>query len=467
MPDIGRRRLLGAGLAAVAGGLAGCTAPGSDAGTETGATTTAAGNAADSRRTADATGSADDETTSETARGPVPSLGVEPVADGFTSPVAFETPAGLDWGVVVDQPGVVYRVAADGSTSPYLDLRDRIVDVGGYSERGLLGLAFHPAFADDGRLYVRYSAPRRSGTPAGYSHTFVLAELTVDPAARRVETVRERTVLEIPQPQSNHNAGAVAFGPDGYLYVGVGDGGGANDRGTGHVADWYDRVPGGNGQDVRENLLGSILRIDVDAGDGDRGYGVPGDNPLVGEPGLDEQYAWGFRNPWRFSFDGSDLYAADVGQNRYEEVDLVVRGGNYGWNVREGTRCFGVDGDCPDRTPDGDPLREPVVEYAHDGPGASGVAVIGGYRYRGEAIPGLRGRYVFADWRSRGRLFVATPGETRPWPVEVVPVESGGDGLGRYVLAFGRDDADELYVLSSANSGVDGDSGALHRLVVG
>jgi glucose/arabinose dehydrogenase len=474
MEDIGRRRLLRTGAAAFALGTAGCSA--SPAGSEdepptgTGSTGTDSptGGDADSSGTA-GSGEETTATGSETvASGPVAPLGVEAVARGFTAPVGFESPAGLDWSVVVDQVGVVHRVDSDGATDTYLDLRDSVVDVSGYSERGLLGLAFHPAFADNGRLYVRYSAPRRTGTPLTYSHTFVLAEFTVDPAARSVSAERERTVLEIPQPQSNHNAGSVVFGPDGYLYVGVGDGGGANDRGTGHVSDWYGPNDGGNGQDVRENLLGSVLRVDVDGRDGERGYAVPGDNPLVGRPGLDEQYAWGFRNPWGMSFDGADLYVADVGQNRYEEVNLVVRGGNYGWNVREGAHCFGAgsdDGSCPGETPEGDPLRSPVVEYPHGGDAVSGVAVVGGYRYRGSDVPGLRGRYVFADWRSRKRLFVATPGEGRPWSTAAVPVESGAGTLGEFVLAFGRDADGELYVLTSESAGVGGETGAVHRLV--
>nr|WP_277541734.1 PQQ-dependent sugar dehydrogenase [Halomicroarcula sp. FL173] len=262
-------------------------------------------------------------------------------------------------------------------------------------------------------------------------------------------------MLEIPEPQGNHNAGAIGFGPDGYLYVAVGDGGAANDQGRGHVDDWYDAVEGGNGQDITENLLGSLLRIDVDGGgDSDRPYGIPEDNPLVGESGLDEQYAWGFRNPWRFSF-GPDgrLFVADVGQNKYEEINVVERGGNYGWNVREGAHCFRTD-ECPTTGPSGDPLVDPIIEYPHDGDGVTGISVIGGQMYDGQDIPRLQGRYVFADYVADGQLFVATEGDDG-WSLTTVPVS----GLGSRVLSFGRTPAGELLVCSTGDAG-----GAVHRL---
>jgi glucose/arabinose dehydrogenase len=296
------------------------------------------------------------------------SVALETVATGFEAPldVSFAPSAGLTY--VADQPGRV--TALEGSSrlsDPVVDLRGA-VEYGG--EKGLLGIALHPDVADDRRLFVRYSAPRRAGTPSTYSHTFVLAEFRLTADGRGVVPDSERAILEIPEPQSNHNAGQIAFGPDGYLYVGVGDGGAGGDQGRGHVADWYESVGGGNGQDVTENLLGSLLRIDVDDRSGDRPYGIPDDNPLVGRDGLDEHYAWGLRNPWRLSFDGEDCYVGDVGQNSYEEVSLVERGGNYGWNVREGTHCFRAS-ECPDSTPTdvrgGEELVDPVIEYPHAG----------------------------------------------------------------------------------------------------
>ena len=400
------------------------------------------------------------------------SVGTELLAGGFAAPLGVEfAPGDTEHTFVADQIGVVHVVGSDGvRDQPFLDVRDRLVELSDYEERGLLGLAFHPDFEANDRVFVRYSAPATNDTPDGYSHTFVLSEFRVGDDLR-ADLSSERRLLEIPEPQSNHNAGSVLFGPDGYLYVGVGDGGAGGDTGPGHVSDWYDRNEGGNGQDVESNLLGSVLRIDVDYTDG-AAYGIPEDNPLVGEAGRDEQYAWGFRNPWRMSFAGETLFVADVGENRYEEVNVVERGGNYGWNVREGTHCFSASsptsppGDCPSETSNGDPLRNPVVEYSHSGGAVSGVSVIGGYRYSGDAIPALDGRYVFGDWQSDGSLFVATPSEEGLWPVEVVSLDHAGDDPpGQYLLGFGRDHDDELYVATTDEGAPRGESGAVHRLV--
>ena len=437
-----RRGALVSGLVAL-GALAGCSTDGGGSGTST--------------------PTPGQETASPDAGDGEVSIAGSELASGFTSPVGVESP-GDGRHYVVDQPGRI-EVVADGEVreQPLLDLTSRTVDVSGYSERGVLGLAFHPDYADNGRMFVRYSAPSREGTPDAYSHTFVLAEFSADPARATADLDSERTILEIPQPQGNHNAGAVVFGPDEYLYVATGDGGAANDQGQGHVADWYDAVDGGNGQDLRQNLLGSILRIDVDETEDGRPYAIPDDNPLVGEPGLAEQYAWGFRNPWRFSV-GPDgrLFVADVGQNQYEEVDVVERGGNYGWNVREGTHCFQAD-DCPSESPDGRPLRDPVVEYPHGGQPVSGIAVVGGYLYGGNELPAFRDLYVFADWQAGGRLFAARETDDGLWPTATVSVDSEV-GFGPKVLSFGRTPAGELLVCTTAETEVTGSTGSLFRL---
>jgi len=434
-----RRGALASGLVAL-GALAGCSSDGGGPGTSTPIP--------------------GQETTSPDAGDGEVSIAGSELASGFTSPVGVESP-GDGRHYVVDQPGRI-EVVADGEVreQPFLDLTTRTVDVSGYSERGVLGLAFHPDYADNGRMFVRYSAPSREGTPDAYSHTFVLAEFSADPARATAHLDSERTILEIPQPQGNHNAGAVVIGPDGYLYVATGDGGAANDQGRGHAADWYDAVDGGNGQDLRQNLLGSILRIDVDETEDGRPYAIPDDNPLVGEPGLAEQYAWGFRNPWRMSFGPKGrLFVADVGQNRYEEINVVEAGGNYGWNVREGRHCFQSD-QCPAETPEGDPLIDPIIEYPHQGDGITGLTVIGGYLYDGAAIDSLRGRYVFADWLAGGEVFVAEEGadgcDTRSVPVQ--------DEFGTNVLSFGQDDDGELLVCTTEEQGVTGETGAVYRL---
>jgi len=476
-----RRDVLALGGTVLVGGLAGCLSDGDDD-TENGDSSPAGGGTdtqyeeprdGPGSQTASpagptATGHDGESETGPETETPSPpleglSVSAERLATGFTSPVSVAVPRSGER-YVVDQAGQVYRHTDDGlHDSPVLDVTDRMVSVGGYTEKGLLGLAFHPDYATNGRVFVRYSAPPRDGTPVGYSHTFVLSEFRVDPASGTIDPDSERTVLEIPQPQRNHNAGAVAFGPDGYLYVGVGDGGAANDQGNGHVDDWYDAVAGGNGQDVTENLLGSVLRIDIDGAAGEKNYAVPDDNPLVGRDGRDEQFAWGFRNPWRFSF-GPDgrLFVADVGQRAFEEVSVVENGGNYGWNVREGTHCFGADS-CPDEGPDGRPLRDPVIEYPHGGQPVSGIAVIGGYLYDGEAISDLRGRYVFADWRAQGRLFVAAEDGGGLWPMATLSVDAD-EQFGPSVLSFGRTPDGELLVCTTAESGVEGSTGSLFRL---
>jgi len=397
-------------------------------------------------------------------------VAVEPVAEGFAAPVAIEFHPAADLRYVADQEGVVYVHGADGRRA-LLDLRDRLVELEPqYDERGLLGVALHPEFPDDPRLFVRYSAPVREGTPADYDHTEVLSSFEVAADGRSADLESEEPILEIPSPQFNHNAGDLAFGPDGYLYVGTGDGGGEGDRGPGHVE-------GGNGQDVTGNVLGSILRIDVDAGGG--GYAVPDDNPLVGAEVLDELYAWGFRNPYRLSFDADGrLFVADVGQHLYEEVNVVRKGGNYGWNVREGRHCFDPENptdppdDCPEESERGEPLLDPVVEYPHvEGGEVVGSAVVGGYVYEGGSLPDLRGSYLFGDWattqdRPSGRLFAAEPAGGDEWSVEELAVTTTASGrLERNVLGFGRDADGELYVLANETHVPSGDTGAVLRLV--
>ncbi|WP_135662924.1 PQQ-dependent sugar dehydrogenase [Halorhabdus rudnickae] len=448
-----RRGFLASGVTALGAGVAGCT---ERSGMTTRSTTVPGVTTTDRSSSTQSNGDSD-----------LPdAVGGDLVAEGFTAPLAVEF-FGESTLLVADQAGVV-RVVTDGTLRdrPVVDVRDSMVSLSGYEERGLLGLAVHPEYPDDQRIFVRYSARPRSGMPARFSHRFVLASFEVDPDTLLADPDSERTILDFAEPQDNHNAGAIAFGPEGYLYVGVGDGGDSNDTGYGHVTDWYGDNAGGNGQDVTENVLGSVLRIDV-TDTGDEPYTVPDDNPLVGRDGLDEHFAWGFRNPWGISFHEGELYAADVGQNRFEEIDHVRAGGNYGWNVREGAHCFSTDApssppeSCPDETADSESLIDPVIEYPHGGQPISGVAVIGGYVYAGEAIPGLAGRYVFADWQADGSLFVGTPTDETPWRTDRLSVEGS---FGSMVLGFGRDPSGEIYVCTTERPQVAGSTGAVYRL---
>jgi glucose/arabinose dehydrogenase len=422
-----------------------------------------------------------------------PAVGLRLVAEGFTSPVALvEAPDGTGRRFVVDQAGVIRILTAGGNLlpDPFLDLRSRIVPLmPAFDERGVLGLAFHPGYAGNGRFFVYYSAPLRAGAPAGYDHTARVSEFRVSAAnANRADPASERVVLEVDKPQFNHNGGTLLFGPrDGYLYMSIGDGGGADDVGLGHVEDWYAANAGGNGQDIQQNLLGNILRIDVDHG---APYAVPADNPFTGTPGCadgcDEIWAYGFRNPYRMSFDlggARDLFVGDAGQELWEEVSIAVKGGNFGWNVKEGTHCFSTDNpdesppECPDTVGAphpraGDPLIDPVIEYAnHHQPGGLGATVIGGHVYRGAALPQFSGRYVFGDWSREfeepdGSVFVATSRKKGLWHMEQLRIATSPTGrVGHYVLGFGQDLAGEMYVLTTDQTGPAGTTGKVYRLV--
>lgn len=412
----------------------------------------------------------------QSPRGDPMTVGVREVATGLTSPVALvPAPDGSGRLFVVDQVGLVRILAPDGTLldEPFLDVRDRMVTLSTFfDERGLLGLAFHPEFAENGRLFVYYSAPLRPEGPSGFNHTSHISEFLVSADPNRADPDSERILLQVDQPQFNHNAGALVFGPeDGFLYISLGDGGGANDVGLGHTPDL------GNGQDPT-NLLGSILRIDVDAGDP---YAIPADNPFVGTIGRDEIYAYGFRNPYRIAFDMGgqhDLFAADAGQNLWEEVSLVVAGGNFGWNVKEGTHCFDPESpfesppECPDTGPVlGDPLIDPVLEYPHiRQPDGIGVVVVGGTVYRGRDVPQLRGRYVFGDWSTSftqpdGTLLLGRSRVRGLWQIHELRVHGTEDGrLGSFVLGFGQDLDGEMYVLTTQNTGPTGATGRVLRL---
>jgi len=295
--------------------------------------------------------------------------------------------------------------------------------------------------------------------------------------ATGVVTGTERIILQVDHPQGNHNGGTVAFGPDGFLYISIGDGGGGNDVGTGHADDWYAANAGGNGQDVTQNLLGNILRIDVD---GTQPYAIPADNPFVGTAGRDEVWAYGFRNPYRMSFDpgGSHmLLVGDAGQELWEEVSRVVKGGNFGWNVREGTHCFDAahptvsPADCPDTDPTtGEILRSPVIEFANtkNPVGGLSVTVVGGNVYRGSLAPALRGMYVFGGFGSSGSpsgtLYAAEPRDRGLWTMRELLV-NGTQPLGSFVKGFGQDRAGEVYVMVSQQLGPAGTSGRVLKLV--
>ena len=410
----------------------------------------------------------------------LPELKLKSFAEGFTSPIALiPFPDSKGSVLVADQVGIVSIISRLGVLQglPFLALSDRMAKLNqGFDERGLLGLALHPDFTENGRLYVYYSAPLRSTAPPDWDHTSRISEFRVrEDNSRRVDPNSERVLLEFDQPYFNHNGGCIAFGPDGYLYIASGDGGNANGLGRGHS-------PIGNSQDPT-NLLGKILRIDVNRSTPGRAYGIPEDNPLQGEGQKPEIYALGLRNPWRITFDregNHDLFAADIGQTLYEEVNLIRNGGNYGWNIREGTHCFDPKNpkispnDCPEKDLRGQPLLDPVLEYKNvngfrGDPEAGGISVTGGYVYRGQAIPQLYGHYVFADWTANwavpmGVLFHSDPtADESPWSMDRLPLS--GEPLNAYVTALGEDDQGELYILTNGLNGLSQRKGKVYKLV--
>lgn len=335
------------------------------------------------------------------------------VAGGLDFPVYLTAPSGDQRLFIVEKTGRIRIVKAGTlAAAPFLDLS---ASVSGGSEQGLLGLAFDPAYATTGRFYVDYTDRNGDTRIARF-------RVTADPDVADASSAE--ILLTIDQPYANHNGGQLAFGPDGYLYVGMGDGGSGGD-------------PQGHGQNPGD-LLGSLLRLDVS---GATGYTVPANNPYASGGGRGEVFSIGLRNPWRFSFDrqGGDLYIADVGQNEREEVDVSTaasgggRGLNYGWNRMEGTACY--TGGC-DRTG----LTLPVIDYTH----ADGCSITGGYVYRGQAVPALTGTYFYADfcngWVRSFRYQNGQATSSREWPM----LKPGGQ-----VTSFGEDAAGELYILEA------------------
>jgi glucose/arabinose dehydrogenase len=310
---------------------------------------------------------------------------------------------------VVDQIGVVWIVEPNGTVlpDPFLDIRDRMISLSPvYDERGLLSLAFHPDYASNGRLFVYYSAPLRAGVPSDWSCTNHLSEFSVLPSnPNRVDMGSEKIILQVDKPYQNHNGGFILFGPDdGYLYLPLGDGGRADDTGIGHTPFI------GNGQDLTK-ILGKIIRIEVDNPPAGQAFGIPSDNPFVGNSNaLPEIFAYGFRNPAYAAFDSGDnhhLFVWMAGQRLFESTFIVLKGGDYGWNIREGTHCFDPNNDfsppagsCPTVGYNGEPLIGPIVELGHD----VGNTIVGGMIYRGTRLPGLQGKMIFGTWSDESRL---------------------------------------------------------------
>lgn len=409
------------------------------------------------------------------------------IADNFVSPIQVVAARNSERLYVIDQIGKVWIIDKDGNKrpTPFIDLTGKMVTLDpNFDERGLLGLAFHSDFRANGRFFVYYQLPPRAGGPTTgvlWNNLSRISEFNVLAGSEQAmaDLNSEKVLLEWDDPQFNHNGGTLAFGPDGYLYISIGDGGAANDVAPGHVTDWYTPNAGGNGQDIDSNLLGNILRIDVNAGSP---YGIPADNPFVNKPGKDEIYAFGFRNPYRMSFDmgGANwLIAGDAGQVLYEEVSVVTKGGNFGWNVKEGRHCFNAANNdtvlpvCPSVDNMGNPLIDPVIELNNwrNPLGGRATTVIGGNVYRGHDLKGWQGKYIFGTFSqtpttANGELFMATPqGPRGDWPYEEVTLKSHPDDVGYYLRGFGQDNDGEIYLTVSSMVGPQGNTGKVYKLV--
>lgn len=409
-------------------------------------------------------------------------IDLEPVATGFASPVGLmQAPGDPSKTYIVDQTGQI-RVLQNGvlQSTPFLDISSKLIGLSAsYDERGLLGLAFDPNFATNGKFYTYESEPVNGAGDftlyGGVAPTYqnVLAAWTVNLATGQVNASSYTPLMRIDKNAGNHNGGTIAFGPDGKLYIGLGDGGNANDSGPGHNPST------GNAQDLT-TPLGKMLRIDVGVtpGQGNSAngkYNIPSDNPFVNTAGaLKETWALGLRNPYRFSFDSANgaLIAGDVGQNTVEEVDQVVKGANYGWPVKEGTFLFNRTGGSagtvnPTNSP-GSPAgyADPLLEYDH----VDGTAVIGGFVYHGSLMPQLDGKYIFGDLNQvisgnnapNARLFYAdlSTGQISEFHYGALDLP-----LGFYLKGFGEDANGEIYALTSTNYGPSGSTGEVFLIV--
>lgn len=359
--------------------------------------------------------------TSGGGSGSAPAIALTQVATGFTAPLAIESARdGSGRLFVLEQAGRI-RILQNGVTfsTPFLNITTLVTSGG---ERGLLGLAFHPNYAGNRKFYINYTR-----TVSGQLQTAIVEYLasTIDPNV--ADPASARILLTYNQPFANHNGGQLAFGPDGFLYIGAGDGGGSGD-------------PNDNAQNTN-TVLGKILRIDVNATSPGKQYAIPATNPFAnGVGGAPEVYAWGFRNPWRFSFDTNRLFVGDVGEGGFEEVSLVEIGRNYGWNTMEGTHCFSPATSCSQAG-----LTLPITDYAH----SEGESVTAGYVYRGNAVPALTGFYIFGDFIS-GRVWVLSQNGST-W------ARTQGLATGRNISSFGQDQNGEIYLVDY--------SGSIHRVV--
>jgi glucose/arabinose dehydrogenase/plastocyanin len=415
---------------------------------------------------------------------PAVPVGLKFIAGGFTAPINIADPHdGSGRLFMVDQTGYVKIFFMNGTVidRPFLDVRDRLVKIDPtYDERGLLSIAFHPQFASNGRVFAYYSAPLRAGVDPNWSCTNHLSEFRIsDTDPNVVNMSSEKILLQVDKPYQNHNGGTLLFGPnDGYLYLPLGDGGRADDTGMGHT------VGTGNAQDLTK-ILGKVIRIDIDHTSPGRLYAIPVDNPfLSNSSAVPEIYAFGFRNPAYATFDSGanhKMFIAMAGQRLFESVLIIYKGGDYPWNIREGTHCFNPSNDftpppgsCPTIGYTGQTLIGPIVELGHD----VGDTIVGGVLYRGTAIPSLQGSYIYGTWSDESRiagngsLLISTPpygfdlatlpddaskltpAQNAMWITREMTVVNNNNGLiNAFIRGLYEDNNHEVLVLINQNGG--------------
>jgi len=372
---------------------------------------------------------------------PLITLKVEKIDDNFEALTDMAFPEnGVMW--VTQQNGKIFAIENNKvNPAPILDITDKLVKINnGYEERGLLGIALHPEFKKNKKLYLFYSRP---STNKSSNHTGVVAEYHLG-ANGAIDPNSERIILTVEEPDGNHNGGCLKFGPDGYLYISFGDGGGQHDQ-HGTI---------GNGQDLN-TWLGKILRIDINVADN---YKVPADNPFVGKANTKpEIWAYGFRNPYRFSFDkvSKQMFAGDVGQDLWEEVDIVKKGANYGWRIVEGTHCHNAE-NKPDTSCDTSEITMPIDEYSHK----VGISVTGGYVYNGTNIPALKGKYFFADWT--GPVFYLEKSGNK-WERGTITLQNIPENL--KITSISEDNNGELYILTNPDTGPGNKKCGIYKIV--
>ena len=368
---------------------------------------------------------------------------LEKVADSLCAPLALENAHDGSGRIFIGEQAGKIMIVKNGKVlkEPFLDIQSLLVPMKDqYMDVGLLGFAFHPDYKNNGRFFVHYSAPAKQG----FDNKSVIAEFKVSANNPDKAYPKGKVILEVNQPEQNHNGGNIVFDKNGYLYIGFGDGGGQGDA-HGTI---------GNGQDLNK-LSGKIIRIDVDHG---KPYSIPKDNPFVGKGGRDEIWCYGMRMPWRISFDEKtgELFCGDVGESKYEEVDIIQKGKNYGWKAMEGFHPF----DSALYAKGGD-FALPVIEYPHP----EGICIIGGYVYRGKQFPALEGKYIFGDWAFK--VFYMDKNAKQEWVKHDCKFEGKTDNKFDFrINSFGTDEEGEIYLVTQNQIGAINPSGVVYKIML-